>query len=144
MAIQRLDHYNIATSLIEETRAFYETALGLKVGRRPNFPSPGYWMYEGDHPWVHLSTIEAGLSPPRTVKDGRGNGLDHISFWCTDVKAVTDRLDKAGVAYEDRRASDAPLVQLFIKDPNGILVELTFDAKVEGVWEQRKPAAAPA
>lgn len=144
MPIQRLDHYNIATSLIEETREFYERALGLRVGPRPNFPSPGYWMYEGDHPWVHLSTIEEGLTPPRTVADGKGNGLDHISFWCSDLKAVTARLDEAGVPYEDRRASDAPLVQLFLKDPNGVIVELTFDARAEGAWEKGKRAAQPA
>jgi catechol 2,3-dioxygenase-like lactoylglutathione lyase family enzyme len=144
MNIERIDHYNIATSLIEETREFYEKALGMHVGPRPNFPTGGYWMYFGDYPWVHLSTIDEGLAPPRTILNGQGNGLDHISFRLTGLKDLLRRLDENGIEFEQREGSDAPIVQLFITDPNGIVVELLLDAKAEGVKDPKARIAAPA
>ncbi|MDB5697508.1 MAG: hypothetical protein JWN69_312 [Alphaproteobacteria bacterium] len=33
MRVNRIDHINLRTSLLEETSAFYENMLGLKRGR---------------------------------------------------------------------------------------------------------------
>ena len=45
----QLDHINIKApeALLEEVRDFYCAVLGLQEGARPNFSSPGYWLYAG-------------------------------------------------------------------------------------------------
>ncbi len=55
MIIQKLDHYTLRTEHVEETRRFLEEVAGLRVGPRPAFQFPGYWLYAGDTPLVHLA-----------------------------------------------------------------------------------------
>ena len=55
MAVQALNHFNVQTTDLEKTREFYERVLGFKSGPRPNFDFPGYWLYCGDMPVVHLT-----------------------------------------------------------------------------------------
>ncbi len=40
MAISSLDHINIRTAELEQTRAFFREVLGLTEGWRPPFPIP--------------------------------------------------------------------------------------------------------
>ncbi len=72
MSSYHLNHINIRATSLEETRDFYAGVLGLEEGFRPPFPNPGYWMYAGDMPIIHISPLETG-SPPRTNPDGMGN-----------------------------------------------------------------------
>ena len=57
MALESLDHCAIRTTRLEETRRFYVEALGLEVGPRPPLSLPGYWLYAGGRPIVHLMQI---------------------------------------------------------------------------------------
>jgi len=54
MPAQSLNHYTIKVRDLERTRNFYQEVVGLKVGDRPPLPFPGYWLYCGDIPTVHL------------------------------------------------------------------------------------------
>jgi catechol 2,3-dioxygenase-like lactoylglutathione lyase family enzyme len=113
--IAGLNHANISTLKLAETVAFFE-ALGLKVGPRPDFPFGGARLYDGDRPVVHL--VERA---PKSVE----GALDHVSFTTPDFDAAMRRLDQLGIAY---KASDIPSGfgrQLFVKDPNGVTIELT-------------------
>ena len=52
-------------------------------------------------------------------------GIDnHIAFTVEDGKQVTDRLTELGYGYWDRDLSDRGLYQVFVKDPNGVILEL--------------------
>ena len=55
MAINELNHINIRTVKMEETKNFFVDVVGLEIGFRPDFPSHGYWLYCGEVPIVHLS-----------------------------------------------------------------------------------------
>lgn len=128
MTISCLHHINIRTNKLEETRDFYERVLGLYVGARPHFGEEGYWLFVpgSDHPIVHLSPCKDG--GPEAVVDS-GNRLDHVAFFGRDLDETLAGLDEKGIAYEqfpDRLYLDAKMVQVFLKDPNGINVELGF------------------
>lgn len=123
MTISGLDHINIVTGKLEETRAFYEAALGLTAGPRPDFPVAGYWLYgRSDLPLVHL--VDAQGRAVLTEK----NAFGHIAFAATDLVAARTRLDDAGIAYRPASAPDGSFLQLFFNDPNGLIVELQFEA----------------
>ena len=48
MSITSLNHINIRTDLMEETKDFYVDIVGLSVGFRPDFDDHGYWLYADD------------------------------------------------------------------------------------------------
>jgi len=112
-----LNHANISTAKLTETTDFFIRVLGLRVGPRPDLGFPGAWLYLGDQPVIHLVERSAARTP-----DG---ALDHVSFTVPDLDAELRRLDQIGVPY---RASDIPSGfgrQAFVKDPNGVTIELT-------------------
>ena len=128
MTISCLHHINIQTNKLEETRDFYERVLGLYVGARPDFASFGYWLFAPgtDHPIVHLSEHDDG-GPDRT--NDKGNRLDHVAFFGRDLEGTLASLDEMGVEYDvhpERLYLDCRMTQVFVKDPNGISVELGF------------------
>ena len=128
MTISCLHHINIQTTKLEETRDFYERVLGLYVGARPEFGNFGYWLFVpgSDHPIVHLS--QCAVEGPDKMLDA-GNRIDHVAFFGHDLEGTLERLDAMGIKYQenpDRLYLDSKMVQVFMKDPNGINVELGF------------------
>ena len=67
MPLGILQHYTIEPSNLEKTRKFYCEVLGLKNGDRPPLGFPGYWLYSGDVPTVHL----LGKRKPRNQLCGK-------------------------------------------------------------------------
>jgi catechol 2,3-dioxygenase-like lactoylglutathione lyase family enzyme len=136
-----LNHFSIRTLDLDATRAFYEKVLGLTVGPRPNFPFPGHWMYRGDHgdianAVVHIIGMDRndprGLQQylgDRDVSTLRGTGaVDHVAFFATGLPAMQQHLREIGVAARERTVPDIGLHQLFLDDPNGVVIELNYPA----------------
>ena len=132
MSNYHLNHINIRTADLEGTRDFYASVFGLVEGFRPPFPTPGYWMYAGDTPIVHISPSEPN-SPARTNPDGMGDGLDHFAMWGSGLDEQISTLERNGIEYEKILAGGGRVIQLFFKDPNGAGIELGFDPTAEGV-----------
>jgi len=124
MPLHGLHHYTLRPVDLEATKAFYVGLLGLEVGYRPPLAFPGYWLYTGGQPTVHLigpREAERGL-PPREA--GPTGLLDHIAFSCSGLPAMKAALAGRGVAYEERVIPRDGQIQLFLKDPDGVAVEL--------------------
>lgn len=132
MKIDMLNHINIRTLKMEETREFFCDVLGLEIGFRPPFDEHGYWLYAGDVAIVHLSP-SAEDAPRRTVPDAMGDGLDHVGLAASGYRDMLERLDRFGVAYDTRLVGGGRIAQIFIHDPNGVLVELAYDVAAEGI-----------
>ena len=78
MTIRGIDHINIGTDRLEETRAFFRDALGLVDGWRPPFGVGGAWLYIGDAAVVHLVDLPKGKLPCDEA------ALDHFAFAIDD------------------------------------------------------------
>lgn len=131
MPAQSLNHYTIMTRDLERTKDFYCDVVGLTVGDRPPLNFPGYWLYCGGIPTVHLlgyraqdPVIPDGPSYP--AKTGR---LDHIAFSCVDLKGMKSNLNGRGIQYDERVLPRLNMTQLFYLDPDGIAVECNFPAE---------------
>ena len=136
-----LNHFSIRTLDLEATRAFYERVLGLTAGPRPPFPFPGLWMYSGDHGSVANAVVHIiGMDPndpeglkgylgDRDLSSLRGSGaVDHVAFFAEDLAGMLRRLKGLGVPVRERTVPAIGLHQLFLDDPNGVVVELNYPA----------------
>ena len=130
----RLDHFTLRTRKPAETVRFYTDVLGIKEGWRPPFRFPGHWLYQGDTPIVHIITVTDDESELRGYvgerqDNGPGSGaVDHIAFRCEGLDAFHERLLQLGHVFRERVVPNLEQHQLFVQDPNGITVELVFDA----------------
>jgi catechol 2,3-dioxygenase-like lactoylglutathione lyase family enzyme len=130
MPLTQLEHYLVLTDDLDGTRDFYNLALGLRVGPRPPLGFPGYWLYVGDMPSIHIAewasyrahSTAAGIGVS-TRAPGTGP-LDHIAFNAVDCEAVKARLRAYGVQFAENEVPGVGLTQLFLHDPNGIKVEI--------------------
>lgn len=120
MPVAAFQHVNTRSANVERTKDFY-ALLGLRVGDRPPFASRGYWMYLGDHPVLHLVQRRDGEAHP----EGSGN-LDHVAFQATDLDGTRRLLTEAGLSFREAVVPRDNTVQIFVRDPDGIQVELNF------------------
>lgn len=130
MPLERLDHYFVYASDLEVSRRFYSEVLGLASGPRPQFGFPGYWFYLEDRPVVHIGDdgFEGGYvyaDGPRTISGPTGP-VDHIAFRATKLDDFLARFEQMGVSFQRREVPDFRLSQLFVKDPEGVTIELNF------------------
>ena len=132
MPLQRMEHYLVLSDDIDRTRDFYRDALGMRQGFRPKLEFPGYWLYVGDTPCIHIAewltytawTKEVGI-PISTRASGTGP-VDHIAFNATGFDQMLARLAEQGVTASQNLLDDIGLKQLFLHDPNGVAIELNF------------------
>ena len=127
MPLNALNHYTIRTRDLQATRDFYVDVLGLPQGDRPPLGFPGYWLYVGGHPTVHLVGDRGArdeVLPPR--QSGPTGLFDHIAFTCTGLAEMKQRLTTHAVSFEERVVPRDRQTQLFLHDPDGVAVELNF------------------
>lgn len=136
-----LNHYSIRTTDLQATRDFYEQVLGLTIGPRPDFPFPGAWMYRGDHgdyanAVVHIigMNLQAGDGLQDYLGDRdpaslQGSGaVDHVAFNADGLACMLAHLDHSAVPYRQRSVPGIGLHQVFLHDPQGIMIELNYPA----------------
>jgi catechol 2,3-dioxygenase-like lactoylglutathione lyase family enzyme len=122
-----LDHFNIRTRKLAETVRFYEDVLGLEKGARPNFAFPGAWMYSEGKPVVHLVDIS---STAEAQKPDSGC-VHHVAFASRGFDAMRQRLRSRSMQFEARQVPGGDLWQIFVNDPNGVMIELNYEAAKE-------------
>jgi catechol 2,3-dioxygenase-like lactoylglutathione lyase family enzyme len=127
MSVGVLDHFNIRTRKLAETVRFYEEILGLKNGDRPNFAFPGAWMYSEGKPVVHLVDI----SPTSEPQKPDSGVVHHVAFVSRGFSAMKDRLKSKGMAFDSRQVPGGDLWQIFVNDPNGVMIELNYEVAKE-------------
>jgi len=128
MKIIGLDHRGIRTANLEASRHFYEDLLGLPQGDRPAaLGTAGYWLYAGDTPIIHLiEDSDGSVDPDVTPRQQLTNagGQTHIALTVEKARDAVDRLNEAGVSYWDRLFKNPVMYQVFVEDPNGLLIEM--------------------
>ncbi|PZR88120.1 MAG: hypothetical protein DI537_24440 [Stutzerimonas stutzeri] len=120
MKILGIEHCTVMTPDIAATAASYQRVLGFVGGPRPAFAVRGAWLYQNDQPLVHImeGRPEVGSA-----------ALEHVAFVATGLASCLDHLRRESVAFDLKR--QPPPVQnwqIFLRDPNGVRLELNFAA----------------
>ena len=121
----KIDHASITVKDMDESIRFYCEKLGLKLGRRREIPENraeiAFVVGEGSE------GLGIELTYWKDKKDWTdGDQLDHIAFVVPDVKNAVEEFRSQGVeiAKEPYSLSGSKSKIAFIKDPNGIWLEL--------------------
>lgn len=107
---------------------FYTHVLRLQVGARPDIPAPGAWLYAEGQPIVHLY---AHLSTPDAAVQPVTGHIDHISFRSKGLNEMRAHLDALGVPFAEAPIPGWDIHQLFLHDPRGMKIEMTFWLDIE-------------
>jgi len=78
----------------------------------------------GAHRGPTPSFGRGALNPPAAI--------DHISLSCSGYRDYAARFARAGLPYREFVVPGTTLWQLFVYDPSGVQLELTFEGRVEG------------
>jgi catechol 2,3-dioxygenase-like lactoylglutathione lyase family enzyme len=144
-----LDHYNIYCKDLGASLHFYERYVGLRSGQRPPLPFPGAWLYADEKAVLHL-IAESGR------QDEGSGAIDHIAINCAGIRPAIDRIRADGLPVDVRLVPGLPLQQVFLRDPDGVLIELNFwdepqveelanfDAATEDPRQRARPGTPPA
>lgn len=125
-AIQGIDHVTLRCrpDQLPAMKAFYAEVLEMVEGPRPAFDFPGHWLNLEGWPRIHL----AGVAPTRPRSEDAGTGgIDHFALRASGLEAMRARLAQRGVPYTEQPVPGLPLLQLFLADPCGATLELSFD-----------------
>ena len=120
MKVNGIDHINIGAPIetLERCVQFYVDVIGLSQGYRPPFTSRGFWLYAGDAPIIHLTEKETSGSAT--------GAFNHIAFACEDFESMQARLRNQEIPFTVERVPLTRQVQIFLKDPAGVELELNF------------------
>ena len=133
MLFGQLFHIALKTGDLDATVRFYTEVLGMIVADRPPIGFPGAWLkpaQPGADAMIHLYAGDAALEPDGSLQTGT-NAIDHVSVVCQGYSEFRERFKKFGLEWRENLVPATPLWQLFIYDPNGVQLELTFHAAAE-------------
>lgn len=133
MLFGKLFHTAIKTADLDATVRFYTEVMGMVVADRPPIGFPGAWLkpaQAGADAIIHLYAGDAAKEADGTVQTGSA-AIDHVSVVCQGYADFKARFERFGLAYRENLVPATPLWQLFVYDPNGVQLELTFHAAAE-------------
>lgn len=133
MAVLGLDHVNVRSKDPAATAAFFAEVLGMRVGPpmgRTEMAGHGGWIYDAeDRPVVHVGGADSPYpqDAERPFQPAHGSGaVHHVALSCSDFDGTKARLAASEISYSENDLSQFGLKQLFVTEPNGILLELNF------------------
>ncbi len=124
-------HVAIKTNDLAATVAFYRDVIGLEEVYRPPFKHQGAWLAcPGSEAIVHIYAAGPGVGDGGPTPTGT-SAIDHVSLTATGFHAYVDKFRGLGIEWREFKVPNAPLWQLFVFDPSGVQLELTFDERQE-------------
>jgi catechol 2,3-dioxygenase-like lactoylglutathione lyase family enzyme len=130
VTVKSLDHVNIQTRDVAGTAQFFTDVLDLRAG--PVFPGADMaavtWMFDAhDRPLIHITLPGMTFAEDADKPIGPETGaLHHVAFECDGHDAMLARLDRLGLTLRTRDIAPIGLRQIFVTDPNGVLLELNY------------------
>lgn len=117
MKICELNHVAIHVADVEKSGAFYRTVLRLETIPRPAFTFPEAWFRLGANQELHL----IGDRSETVASSNCGN---HFALRVDDLDSWETHLKKVGAEFRPRKMRPDGAWQVFLRDPDGHVIEL--------------------
>ncbi len=129
MRVEALDHVNVITADLEGSARFYAEVFGLEPrdGPPPLTHENARWMYDAaGRAVVHLNSLACPRAYDRAVNPGPTGALHHVALRCSGYEELRARLLERGLDHRINEVTAIGLKQIFVLDPNQVLLELNF------------------
>ena len=120
MPVLGLDHVNIRTTDVARSAKFYVDIFDFEYRQgEATMGEQSNWLFDkAGKPIIHLRIKEA---------DAASTGpIDHVALVCAGKDEVLQRLTARGVEFSVFENPNRPVTQVFLQDPHGVMLELSF------------------
>jgi catechol 2,3-dioxygenase-like lactoylglutathione lyase family enzyme len=117
-----LSHVSITVTDVAKARDFYTGVLGFPEIPRPAFDFPGIWYSLGGDLQLHI-ILNDQLVRPAAEREKIVARYPHFALWTEDADGTARRLGELGLVCRDVVSGPTGLRQLFVKDPDGNMIE---------------------
>jgi catechol 2,3-dioxygenase-like lactoylglutathione lyase family enzyme len=128
---RQLTHVSVTVTDVGKARRFYSDALGLEEIPRPAFNFPGVWYSLGGDLQLHI-ILNDRLVRPAVERETIQAQYPHFALWTDDCDATAARIAALGLVCRDVISGPTGLRQVFVKDPDGNMVEFIGPSKQAG------------
>ena len=128
---KNVSHVSITVTDVEKTREFYTGVLGFEEIARPAFDFPGIWYSLGGDLQLHI-ILNDQLVRPAVEREKIVARYPHFALWTDDCDATAAKINGLGLPVRDVISGPTGLRQVFIKDPDGNMVEFIGPSKNAG------------
>lgn len=131
---ERVDHIGIAVQDLDAAIAFYSTTFGVEFTYRHTVAEQGVEEAMGQvgESWIQLLRPLGPDTPVGKFIGARGEGVHHVGYGVTDVRAAIDDLVSKGLRMIDEQprhgSRGASIAFIHPKSVGGVLTELVQDA----------------
>ena len=142
--MNKIEHIGIAVKDLETSNRLFEKLLGVPHYKIEDVLSEGVRtsFFKAGPNKIELLESTNEESPIAKFLEKKGEGVHHIAFAVSDIKAEIQRLKSEGFTIlneEPKRGADNKLVAfLHPKTSNGVLVELCQDTPPQLSQKERK------
>ena len=125
-----ISHLAVRTRDLASTTAFYARVLGLQEVERPkSMDFPGTWIAVPTEVGSAILHVYAGAAAglDGTTHIGNDQGMiDHLALDARGFHTLRERFRQFGLSWREQHREGRSVWQLFVHDPNGIKIELSF------------------
>ena len=125
---KQIQHVSITVTDVEKARDFYTRTLGFQEVPRPAFDFPGIWYSLGGDLQLHI-ILNDELVRPAVERETITARYPHFALWTDDCDATAKKIGELGLATRDVISGPTGLRQVFVKDPDGNMVEFIGPSK---------------
>ena len=139
---KELNHVSITVTDVAKAREFYTGVLGFEEIPRPAFNFPGIWYGLGNGLSLHI-ILNDELVRPAVERETILARYGHFALWTEDADATAKHIEELGLPCRDVVSGPTGLRQVFVKDPDGNMVEFIGPTtSKEAVRRMESPATA--
>jgi catechol 2,3-dioxygenase-like lactoylglutathione lyase family enzyme len=125
---KQLTHVSVTVTDVARAREFYSNVLGFEEIARPAFDFPGIWYSLGGDLQLHI-ILNDQLVRPATERERMVARYPHFALWTDDGDATAARIEARGLVGRDVVSGPTGLRQVFVKDPDGNMIEFIGPSK---------------
>ncbi len=125
---KQFTHVSITVTDVAKAREFYSDTLGLREIARPAFNFPGIWYSLGGELQLHI-ILNDQLVRPAVERERIEARYPHFALWTDDCDATAGKIESLGLVCRDVFSGPTGLRQVFVKDPDGNMVEFIGPSK---------------
>ena len=125
---KQVSHVSITVTDVQKARDFYTGVLGFQEIARPAFDFPGIWYSLGGELQLHI-ILNDQLVRPAVEREKIVARYPHFALWTDDCDETARTIGALGLPTRDVISGPTGLRQVFVKDPDGNMVEFIGSTK---------------